>query len=291
MAASFREYLIIAVSTYIAIQLDAFAYFQLKDNNYQQLIVATVSAVVFGLILLGFNYSKNFYRFRRAVDPRAKYEGTFLEVQMDHSKGNDKGACYAIFSIEYTGYKTDDYFMKGNSYDAEGELYASWHSRYLKVDSEKGTVDYFYRGDYNDPNGSVKGLGYMTFNATKPYLKLRAPHADIPHSGMGFFLDDGDPPKRRNVEFARLTRQEMKRLCPTIENIAPSQREADTVRAYHQQAAKSQTASGIRYLDDPERRNDGRVLAIGSDIAGNWKFALFALLIAIAVGIIWTRSA
>lgn len=254
-----------------------------KTDNlemYRAVGVAVVSGVLFAILGLFNNYLKDIYGVRRFLDNRSKFEGTYLERITDYDKDNPIGDAYAIFTIEYSGHEKDSYSMKGFSYKEDGTLVASWHSHYMEIDVANATIDYSYYGDYNSEIVSVWGIGYMTFNKTKNYLSLSAPYVDLPHSGMGLFIEDGKRAVKKTIEFARLNRQDVKRICPHIEEISPSDREREIIRSYVNMI-NGNIGKGIQFPNDINRSKDGTMfeggkLNFGRLLAFTIKMAIFA---------------
>lgn len=203
--------------------------------------------------------------FRLAVDPRARFEGRWLEIFYDDevldsqggylkfrpvnygkfgepiSLDGSIGARYAVFDISYNE-DNGQYSMTGVSYYPNSLYYAYWRSRALIFYPEDNRIDYLFSSDGNGDSSIVRGAGSLNFRRKEFRVSKKSKGAKREvrkenrrkyHSGIGSFSENRSSANRYSVEFIRITDEEIDCLVPDRAKMHPAAVLRKFVMEYH----------------------------------------------------------
>ena len=177
MTNSFLKLLSVALGSWVAAQL--FPYFkQIGIPDLFSLILSTVTAVSLyktsEFILIDVPLLNSYLR--PYIDSRALVEGYWLEI-----KRPDELRPYALLTISYNK-KTHEYSVKGNSYNCDGRIGASWSSSKCLIDIHNDMVLFVFHGTMHDGGEDVAFEGYTMMSLEKDLSgKYKR--------GTGYFID------------------------------------------------------------------------------------------------------
>jgi hypothetical protein len=147
-----------------------------KDTAQALGVVAAGVTVLAIELLLG--RGPKFSRFlRRWLDPRALFEGFWIQEVYSGQQGNRLGC----FSFKYDR-AADTYSVTGNAYSEGGRRWAKWRSSHIFFTPQVAEVDYLWEGE--EVGGAINQPEVEKHGLTN--LKLRVPgSARLPMRGEG----------------------------------------------------------------------------------------------------------
>ena len=112
---------------------------------------------------------------RRWLDPRAAFEGAWIQEVKKGPEGNELG----VFSVDYER-ESDSFVVHGNAYSADGEQWAKWHSTHMFIDASSRRATYLWGGELLQRTTPEDDKSGMTT------LQLRTPPGfSLPMTGDG----------------------------------------------------------------------------------------------------------
>lgn len=111
---------------------------------------------------------------RRWLDPRAEFEGTWVQEVEKGPKGNEVG----VFSVDYEP-EGDTFSVQGRAYSGAGEQWAKWRSTQMFIQAGQRKATYLWDGEIlrKAPDADKSGL-------TTLYLRP-PPGLSLPMTGEG----------------------------------------------------------------------------------------------------------
>lgn len=212
-------------------------------------ITALTQLATFILLLIGMRIAvlglKRWQRFRLWRDPRARFEGRWLELFYESDRvttdgylhfdpmkydeygapkasGGVAGPRYAIFDITYDE-KGDQYVLTGTSYYPNALYYTRWQSRALLFYPEDNRIEYLFTSDGNGDGTSVRGSGILNFRKQEGAIRKRGGGSsramknvgrEMYQSGIGSFTENRLDAERHLLEFIRITDAEIDHMVP-----------------------------------------------------------------------------
>ena len=165
-----------------------------------------IGGVAAGLLVLAVELAltqgpKHIVWLRRWLDPRAAFEGVWLQDVFEGPAGNT----IAVFSLDYER-DGDSFSVHGRSYSADGRRWAKWNSTHMFIDGRGLTATYYWKGEV---------LGQQTPETDKSgftELELRRPPIlSLPIIGEGRVSHVGER-TRVKFELRRVTTRYLKKL-------------------------------------------------------------------------------
>jgi hypothetical protein len=144
--------------------------------DLQKALGATAAGVLlFIAIELIDDLPKRSARWRRWTDPRAAFEGWWLQIH----DGVDR---VAVFSFLYSP-EGDTYRAVGQSFDSRGELLAGWHSTRVFFSTGALSASYLWEGKTFEVRPPVSRKGTTSWSVQRPGSR-----SVLPVSGRGEVL-------------------------------------------------------------------------------------------------------
>ena len=139
---------------------------------------------------------------RRWLDPRAAFEGVWLEEVLRHTDN-----ALGVFVMSYAA-ESDAFMLRGHAYSATGELWARWKSLHMFIDTQRLRATYLFEGDV------VGKLSDAVFDKSgQTVLELRKPPAfALAMSGDGETLHLGET-ERDTFRLHRVTQSLLDELA------------------------------------------------------------------------------
>lgn len=186
----FISILLLAIASTIAVESNKILLDKGVDIS-ASLIVSVVISVLFfevaNFLLTKVPMKLRF--FRRFLDPKAKFEGLYIET---FDKLPERPV--SIGAVDYNS-ESKQYIYTGRAFDKEGNLRAQWNAFDVFVEPGKNIVRHFFTGEILDQTSEdVRGYGILDFN-TK----------------IGFFLDSGTDLKKHHFAFRKLNIQDFRK--------------------------------------------------------------------------------
>ena len=164
------------------------------SSRFQGLTIAgkgagdAISGIAAGLLVLIIEIvltegPKHSVWLRRWLEPRAVFEGVWLQEVFEGQSGNAIG----MFSLDYER-EGDSFAVLGYAYSADGRPWAKWTSTHMFIDKQRLKATYRWEGEMLDgratPEAEKSGL---------TDLELRSPPAfSLPMTGEGRVLHVGE---------------------------------------------------------------------------------------------------
>lgn len=143
-------------------------------NMWESLALSSLAAVaVFYLLQLLLRIALRAQWIRKTIDPRAKYEGIYVEtIRRPHS-----GNAYSVVCIRYD-YFSDKYAVSGEAYTHNGIHLSNWKSIAPSIDHTVQEITFLHDGIKNNGERIIGHTCYR-FN-------------DDLEKGSGYFVDSGN---------------------------------------------------------------------------------------------------
>jgi hypothetical protein len=138
---------------------------------------------------------------RRWLDPRAAFEGLWLQDVFAGQHGNRVG----LFLFDYQP-EDDSYAVHGHAYAADGQRFATWHSQHMFIDKARLMATYLWEGELlvgDTPEQEKAGLTDLDLE--------RPPSFSLPLTGEGQVRHVGEG-TRVKFQLQRVTPQLLKEL-------------------------------------------------------------------------------
>jgi len=229
---------------------------QLSDELILFAVGAAVQLLLFVILLSFMHYTNRELKsrkwYRNIWDPRAKFEGRWLEIFYDEDTLTDGKLLlknnaiprYAIIDIVYLGPKTDRYAMFGASYYPNSLYNSFWRSRSMIFYPEDKRIEYLFTSDDNGGNSNIRGVGSLCFRgkfeksnvskkASRKVRRLFNGREEL-HSGIGTFSVNNTSGDHHYVEFIRITDEEIAALVDNRVAMHPAIVLRNFIREYHQ---------------------------------------------------------
>jgi len=182
--------LLLAVAATIAVEVNKILLGKEIDRSTSLVVSVVVSVFFFEVAKLLLTVFPMKFRFlRRFLDPKAKFEGLYIET---FDKLPERPV--SVGMVQYNS-QSKRYIYTGRAFDGKGNLHAKWNAFDVFVEPGKNTVSHFFTGEILDQTSeSVRGYGFLDFN-TK----------------TGFFLDSGTNLKKHHFAFRKLKRRDFRK--------------------------------------------------------------------------------
>lgn len=254
-----------ALALFVVSRTDSLA----GSGNVGQLITilaGVIAALLFAIFDIIIHISKNSHKVRILLDRTAKFEGVWLEyeIEKDDDSHNEAKVAYGIFTFKHTGKTDERYIIRGNLYDFSGKNVFSWRSIRMKCDRTANVIDYFYRGHRFATGGTARGFCRMSLDVSTGYLQKSGRHGEVstsflfssrpsteddtrkPHSGIGYYVSDEG--NRGTFHLVRVTRQMlMDVIGPKFSKMKNFEIERCFVRKFHEKYGEEIIKNG--YLE------------------------------------------
>jgi hypothetical protein len=118
---------------------------------------------------------------RRWLDPRAAFEGAWLQEVSRGQEGNQ----LAVFTVDYER-ESDTFAAQGNSYSADGAQWAKWHSTHMFIDAAHLTATYLWEGEQlrkETPEADKSGLAQLRLRPPPAFSLPMTGDGDVSHLG------------------------------------------------------------------------------------------------------------
>jgi hypothetical protein len=149
----------------------------IAGNDAGDLAGATAAGLIVLLIEIALNEGPKHSRWlRRWLDPRAAFEGVWLQDVFEGQTGNTVG----MFYLDYER-GSDSFGVLGYAFSNDARPFAKWESTHMFVDSGRLKATYRWEGEMldNRPTPDIEKSGLTD-------LELRrAPALSVPKSGEG----------------------------------------------------------------------------------------------------------
>ncbi|MBB2145757.1 hypothetical protein GM921_09685 [Pedobacter sp. LMG 31464] len=168
-----------------------------KSPTWALVVAALISILTFNVIIhLISTLPKKRYFTRKILDPRADYEGYYLEVKYLNSTRS-----YAVVSLIYH-FPTDEYQVAGTSMDSDGTIGIHWSSNFVRIDPNTKKIVYSLTGHTTDvaDGKTFDGVTNMSFL----YFDNKTPV-----SGIGYFVDT--IPAKSDFYFQKISEEDCKK--------------------------------------------------------------------------------
>jgi hypothetical protein len=118
---------------------------------------------------------------RRWLDPRAAFEGAWLQEVNRGQEGNQ----LAVFTVDYER-SSDTFSAQGNSYSADGAQWAKWRSTHMFIDAAHLTATYLWEGELlqnETPEAEKSGLAQLRLRPPPAFSLPTTGDGDVSHLG------------------------------------------------------------------------------------------------------------
>ena len=139
---------------------------------------------------------------RRWLEPRAAFEGVWLQDVFEGQGGND----VALFSLDYDR-EGDSFTVRGHAYSAGGRRWAKWNSTHMFIDKRRLKATYRWEGEVLDgrPTAEAEKSGLTELELRRP------PVLSLPMTGEGRVSHVGEG-TRVKFRLRRVTNGSLKEL-------------------------------------------------------------------------------
>ncbi len=145
-------------------------------NDLEKAVGAALAGVLlFIAIELTDELPKRSWRWRRRIDPRAAFEGWWLQV-------HDKVDRVSVFSCLYV-IDGDSYRVEGHAFNSVGEMLAHWYSTQVFFSTGALSTSYLWAGKSYETDPPVERQGTTTWS-----VQRSSGHRVLPTSGHGEVL-------------------------------------------------------------------------------------------------------
>ena len=168
-----------ALTIFFASRLEGYA---LAGQNSAEIVGgAAAGLIVLAIEVLITQGPKYSLRLRRWLDPRAAFEGIWLQDVFDGQSGNDAG----LFSIRYQR-EEDSFVVHGVAYSADVERYATWDSTHMFIDKGRLTATYLWKGELlktTTPASDKTGVTELELTPPPAFALPMNGEGRVPHVG------------------------------------------------------------------------------------------------------------
>lgn len=171
--------------------------FGFADELAKAVGAAIAGALLFVAIELTDELPKRSQSWRRRIDPRAAFEGWWLQI-------HEKVDRVSVFSFLYVS-EGDTYRAEGHAFNSRGELLAHWESTQTFFSTGARSAIYLWTGKNLEEHPSVERNGTASWS-----VQRSAPRV-LPCSGHGEVLHLNQE-RRLDFRVERLTRENVKSL-------------------------------------------------------------------------------
>jgi hypothetical protein len=171
----------------------------LGDDLEKAFGAAAAGVLLFIALELIDDLPKRSSRWRRWMDPRAAYEGWWLQIH----DGEDR---VAVFSFLYSR-EGDTYRVVGQAFNSHGELLAEWHSTRVFFSTDALSASYLWEGKTFEVRPPVARKGTTSWWVQRPGSR-----SVLPVSGRGEVLHLNQD---RTLDF-RVQRLTEQRVCELL---------------------------------------------------------------------------
>lgn len=207
-----------------------------------------IGGCVAGLLILAIELGltqgpKHSKLLRRWLDPRAAFEGIWLQDVVEGQAGNQVG----VFSVDYDR-EGGTFSVSGHAYSADGQQWAKWNSTHMFIDAAHLKATYLWDGEVlrmPTPETDKSGL---------TELQLRRPPVfSLPMTGDGSVSHVGE---RTRLKFR------LQRVTNTLlEELGLPFTERDLQFNTHNEESRLAAASLRKPVEDKGRAADDRALS------------------------------
>jgi len=173
----------------------------LADELAKAVGAAIAGVLLFVAIELTDELPKRSWSWRRRVDPRAAFEGWWLQI-------HEKVDRAAVFSFLYIP-DSDTYRAEGHAFDSKGELLAHWYSTQVFFSTGALSASYLWDGKSYEQEPPVERRGTTSWSVQRSSRRI------LPSSGHGEVLHLNQD---RTLTFRaqRLTRENVHSLLEQV---------------------------------------------------------------------------
>lgn len=209
-----------AVAAAVAVRTNQYLLTVAKLDPLISILLAGVASIVVAQIVDGLfvMLPKRSRRIRRLLDPRAKFEGTWIITDEVLSRP------YSYATIEYNP-TASTYTYYGTAFDLEGQPRATWKSSELIFEHALNEIRFFADSQLADSEGEMlKSWGCINFE--------KESFGDNFTRGKGFFVDFGTKFLKSHFYLDRLSKADVERFIKK-KKVRSHDEMAELIRAYH----------------------------------------------------------